>query len=209
MQHRLSQRLRAFDVSDPDGVNSGALEGQFFLECCGPMIMPDDSAMTQLVALKTALAQELARSRQALFEALQKREKRAFDELDIRQCPQCKRGWSNAGGCSWRMCGSSYVGKGGNEMRLLGADLVFDVWEKRFDDDGNVVESRPTLKVERFFGVSRSEPFEVFHPKNNPATISERFTKMFGIDYDPDKIHHGCGFVGWFPDWKRVDFDDM
>jgi len=208
-QHQLSQRLRSFDVSDPDGVNSGVLEKEFYLECYGPLLYADDRAMAQLVALQDAIARELARSRPAFEVARQKRTKRGFDGLDIRQCPQCGRGWSNAGGCEWRMCGSSYVGKGGKETRLHDDSLVFDLREMKFDDDGKLVESHPTVTVERFFGVRRSEPFETLHPKNNPASISERWSQMWGTEYDSEKVHHGCGFVGWFPDWKRVELDGM
>jgi len=207
-QHRLNQMLRSFDVSDPGGVNSGSLEGEYYLTCRGPMLLPEDSAMVQLVALKSVLAEELARSRQARFEALQKRSKSGFAKLNIRQCPKCKRGWSDAGGCQWRMCGAPYVSK--NEMQLdENNDLVFSISEKKFNDDGEVVDSKPTVQVERFFGVRRSEPFGTMHPKENPATISERFLKMWQVTYDSSKLHHGCGYVGWFSDWKPVDFDDL
>jgi len=206
--HRLNQKLRSFDVSDPTGINSGSLEGEYYLSCYGPMLLPDDSAMVQLVALKAVLAEELARSRQALFEALQKRSKSGFAKLNIRQCPECKRGWSDAGGCQWRMCGSTYVSK--NDMRLDdNQDLVFGISEMKFDDNGEVVRVRPTLQVERFFGVRRSEPFGTLHPKDNEATISERLSQTFNVEYNADLIHHGCGFVGWFSEWKPVDTDDL
>ena len=89
--------------------------------------------------------------------------------------------------------------------------LVFDIEEKKFDDDGHLVQSKPKVRVSKFFEnvVDPTRRFGTYHPKNSNKSIQERFLQTFGVTYNAEKEHHGCGYVGWFPDWKQVDLDAL
>ena len=99
------------------------------------------------------------------------------------------------------MCGYAYIDGG-------------DIVEKCIDIDGSVVERKPRvwnkdkgdkgeweqkkISFQDFFGAS--EGTKSMHPKDNPATIEERY-KAMGHVHDKEKIHHGCGHMSEFNTW--------